>query len=271
MTRILFLIDELDVGGTEQQLLELVKRLDRQRYEPVVCCFRPGKVSKEIEAAGIRVITLEKRGKVDPFFVGRLVRMMRRERIDLLQTYLFTANTWGRLAARLAGVPIIVTSERNVDMWEEWYKQRLGVWLDRWTQRTIGNSQAVGDYLAAKGIRAREAPRDLQRRGYQPLRGAGDAARHARGVRHPPAPRGRRPPGPARAPERSADVPRRGGHRRAEDAEACPSSWSAGEAFRPSWSERRRRWDSAAASCSPGRGATCRASSPPATCPSSPR
>jgi glycosyltransferase involved in cell wall biosynthesis len=152
MTRILFLIDELDVGGTEQQLLELVKRLDRQRYEPVVCCFRPGKVSKEIEAAGIRVITLEKRGKVDPLFVGRLVRMMRRERIDLLQTYLFTANTWGRLAARLAGVPIIVTSERNVDMWEEWYKQRLGVWLDRWTHRTIGNSEAVGDYLAAKGI-----------------------------------------------------------------------------------------------------------------------
>ena len=43
MTRILFLIDELDVGGTEQQLLELVKRLDRQRYEPVVCCFRPGR------------------------------------------------------------------------------------------------------------------------------------------------------------------------------------------------------------------------------------
>ena len=152
MTRILFLIDELDVGGTEQQLLELVKRLDRQRYEPVVCCFRPGKVSKEIEASGVRVITLEKRGKVDPLFVAKLARMMRRERIDLLQTYLFTANTWGRLAARLAGVPIIVTSERNVDMWEESYKQRLGVWLDRWTQRTVGNSQAVGDYLAAKGI-----------------------------------------------------------------------------------------------------------------------
>lgn len=152
MTRVLFLIDELDVGGTEQQILELVKRIDRRRYEPIVCCFRPGKVSAEIAASGVRVIEIPKRGKVDPRFVLTLARMMRREHIDLLQAYLFTANTWGRLAARIARVPIIVTSERNVDMWEEMYKQRLGVWLDRWTQRTIGNSEAVGDYLAGKGI-----------------------------------------------------------------------------------------------------------------------
>ena len=156
MTRILFLIDELDVGGTEQQLLELVKRLDRKRYEPVVCCFRPGKVSKEIEASGIRVITLAKRGKVDPLFVGKLVRMMRRERIDLLQTYLFTANTWGRLAARSPG-----SDHRNVRgelrHVGEWYKQRLGVWLDRWTQRTICNSSGRKT-ICGEGHRAAKLP-----------------------------------------------------------------------------------------------------------------
>lgn len=152
MTRVLFLIDELDVGGTEQQIYELVTRLDRRRYTPLVACFRPGRVSGEIEAAGVPVFMLPKRGKIDPLLVGRLVRLMRRERIDLLQTYLFTANTWGRLAGILARVPIIVSSERNVDMWEETYKQRLGNWLDRWTQLTIGNSRAVGDYLAAKGL-----------------------------------------------------------------------------------------------------------------------
>ena len=152
MTRVLFLIDELDVGGTEQQILELVKRIDRRRYEPLVCCFRPGRVSGEIAAAGVRVIELPKRGKIDPVLVARLVRLMRRERIDLVQTYLFTANTWGRLAALIARVPLIVTSERNVDMWEEPYKQRLGTWLDRWTQRTTGNSGAVADYLVSKGL-----------------------------------------------------------------------------------------------------------------------
>src|SRR5262245_40364591 len=60
-TRTLFLIDELDIGGTEQQILELVKRLDRSRYLPLVCCFRPGRVAREIEAAGVQVFVLPKR------------------------------------------------------------------------------------------------------------------------------------------------------------------------------------------------------------------
>src|SRR5215468_9638532 len=151
-TRVLFVIDELDVGGTEQQILELVKRLDRRAFTPMVCCFRPGRIAREIGAAGVPVFALRKRAKVDPWLIARLVRLIRRERIDLVQTYLFTANTWGRLAAIIAGARVIVSSERNVDMWEERYKQRLGTWLDRWTSYTIANSQAVADYLVAKGL-----------------------------------------------------------------------------------------------------------------------
>jgi glycosyltransferase involved in cell wall biosynthesis len=151
--RLLFLIDELDVGGTEQQLLELVKRLDRAKYLPVVCCFRPGRVAKEIAAAGVKLVALRKRAKVDPGLVLALLRLMRRERVDLVQTFLFTANTWGRLAAVLAGVPIILSSERNVDMWEERYKALVGRWLDRWTRCTVANSEAVKEYLVGKGLR----------------------------------------------------------------------------------------------------------------------
>jgi glycosyltransferase involved in cell wall biosynthesis len=151
--RVLFVIDELDIGGTEQQILELVKRLDRRKYVPMVCCFRPGRVSREIEAAGVPVFTLAKRAKLDVRLMAGLVRLMRRERVDLVQTYLFTANTWARLAAILARVPLIVTSERNVDMWEAPFKETIGRWLDRWTYATTGNSRAVKDYLVKKGLR----------------------------------------------------------------------------------------------------------------------
>jgi colanic acid/amylovoran biosynthesis glycosyltransferase len=151
-TRLLIVIDELDVGGTEQQIFELVKRIDRRKYLPMVCCFRPGRIAKEIEALGVHVFRLRKKGKLDLSLIFALVSLMRRERIDLVQTYLFTANTWARLAAILARVPLIVTSERNVNMWEERYKQLLGRGLDRWTQRTIANSHAVQEYLVGKGI-----------------------------------------------------------------------------------------------------------------------
>ena len=150
--RVLFVIDELDIGGTEQQILELVKRIDRDRYAPMVACFRPGRVAREIEAAGVPVFTFRKRATVDVRLIAGLVKLMRRERIDIVQTYLFTANTWARLAAILARVPIIVTSERNVDMWEQRFKPTIGRWLDRFTYRTTGNSHAVKTYLLDKGL-----------------------------------------------------------------------------------------------------------------------
>ena len=152
--RCLFVIDELDFGGTEQQIFELVTRLDRRAYAPTVVCFRPGRVSREIAGAGVPVVELPKRSVIDVALVGRLRRLMRDERVDLVQTYLFTANTWARLAAILAGVPIIVSSERNVDMWEVPYKPPIGRLLDRWTPATIANSGAVKTYLVKKGLPA---------------------------------------------------------------------------------------------------------------------
>jgi len=148
----LFLIDELDIGGTEQQILELVRRIDRSRFEPVVCCFRHGAKAREIESMGVRVVHEPKSLKADPGLVLRLARLMRRERFDIVQTYLWGANTWGRLAARLAGVPHVLASERNVDIWEERYKQVLGRWLARTTDRIIANSEAVRRYLLDHSI-----------------------------------------------------------------------------------------------------------------------
>lgn len=149
--RILFMIDELDIGGTEQQILELARRIDRTRFEPHVCCFRYGRKAKEIESFGVPVHHEPKRLKADPGLILRLASLMRRERFDIVQTYLWTANTWGRLAARLAGVPITVASERNVDIWEERYKRVIGRWLARSTDGIIANSEAVRRYLLERG------------------------------------------------------------------------------------------------------------------------
>lgn len=149
--RVLFVIDELDIGGTEQQILELVRRIDRDRFEPHVCCFRYGRKAKEIASFGVPVHHEPKRLKADPGLVFRLAGLMRRERFDIVQTYLWTANTWARLAARVAGVPIVVASERNVDIWEETYKRVIGRWLARSTDCIIANSEAVRQYLLQRG------------------------------------------------------------------------------------------------------------------------
>jgi glycosyltransferase involved in cell wall biosynthesis len=149
--RILFVIDELDIGGTEQQIVELVRGIDRNQFEPHVCCFRTGAKAREIAELGVPVRHEPKWGKADPSLVVRLASFIKRERFDLVQTYLWTANTWARLAARLAGVRYVVASERNVDIWEEAYKRILGRWLARSTDRIIANSEAVRRYLLERG------------------------------------------------------------------------------------------------------------------------
>jgi glycosyltransferase involved in cell wall biosynthesis len=150
--RVLIVIDELDIGGTEQQILELVRALPRQRYVPIVCCFRHGQKAQEIEALGVRVVHLPKRSRIDLRLVLALYRLMRAERIDIVHTFLIGANLWGRFAAVLAGVPTIIASERNVDIWEEPTKRHLGRLLARVTQRIVANAEAVRDYLVSRGL-----------------------------------------------------------------------------------------------------------------------
>jgi glycosyltransferase involved in cell wall biosynthesis len=149
--RVLLVIDELDVGGTEQQIVELVRQMPRARWTPTVCCFRFGRKAAEIERLGVRVVHVPKRGRVDPRFVRDLIALMRAERFDVVQTFLIGGNLWGRLAALVAGVPVVVASERNVDVWEEPAKRWLGLGLARFTDRIVANADAVRDYLVRRG------------------------------------------------------------------------------------------------------------------------
>jgi glycosyltransferase involved in cell wall biosynthesis len=149
--RLLCMLDELDIGGTEQQILELVRRIDRDRFEPMVCCFRHGRKAEEIESLGIPVFRVPKSHKLDAGIIRRIARLLQEQRIDILQTYLWTANAWGRVAARWAGTPIVVASERNVDIWEQSYKRLIGRSLAGATDRIIANSEAVRDYLLDRG------------------------------------------------------------------------------------------------------------------------
>jgi glycosyltransferase involved in cell wall biosynthesis len=149
--RVLLVIDELDLGGTEQQILELVRHLPRARWTPVVCCFRPGRKAAEIARLGVRVVHLPKRARVDPLLVRDLISLMRAERFDVVQTFLIGGNLWGRIAAIVAGVPVVIASERNVDVWEEPLKRWLGLALARLTDRIVANADAVRDYLVRRG------------------------------------------------------------------------------------------------------------------------
>jgi glycosyltransferase involved in cell wall biosynthesis len=151
--KVLQLIPTLDRSGAEKQMVLLAAGMPRDRFQVEAATLtRLGPLEAELRAAGIPVTNIGKRWKVDPFAATRLTRFLKARRFDVVQTWIFAANAYGRLAAHRARVPIVITTEMAVDLWkgkvEKWVDRRLTPWCDR----LVGNSQAVVEFYRGLGV-----------------------------------------------------------------------------------------------------------------------
>jgi len=114
--RVLYICHTLGIGGAEEMILNLVTHLPVDRWEAQVCCIHSmGPIGQEIRDVGYPITTLGRiPGFRDPLAVLRVVQRIRSFRPHIVQTFLLTANLYGRLAAMLARVPIIISTEVNV-------------------------------------------------------------------------------------------------------------------------------------------------------------
>lgn len=156
-TRVCLIIPTLDQGGAEKQLCLLAHGLTQPNFniEPIVIVLsRTGPREPELLASGVTVHHVHKRFKIDPFAWLRLKALLSELKPDVVHTWLFAANAYGRTAAIASKVPLIIGSERSVDPW----KGSLQLWIDRaLAKRTSGitaNSQGTIDFYAKHGINA---------------------------------------------------------------------------------------------------------------------
>src|SRR5258706_4316670 len=112
--RLLKLLTVFGFGGTERQVVNLVRNLDRSRSEPRFACLkRWGQSLDDIEQQQIPVAEYRINSLYRPATLRqqwRLVEDMRRARIQVFHSYNFYANVFGVPAARLAGVPLVAAS-----------------------------------------------------------------------------------------------------------------------------------------------------------------
>jgi glycosyltransferase involved in cell wall biosynthesis len=126
--RIILVIQRLDVGGAERQIIELAQGLKLLGHQVSICCLNErGILAEEAEARGIAVVCLDKAFRFDLRVVYKLAAHIKRLRADVVQTYLYGANLWGTLAGRLAGVPVLVTSDRSGG----WYQRKIELVTDQ--------------------------------------------------------------------------------------------------------------------------------------------
>ncbi|MEW5829394.1 MAG: glycosyltransferase [Chloroflexota bacterium] len=115
--RVMQIIDGLNFGGAEVLLRDLTRGLLARGYKVTARYSTPGPIAEEIGHMGVPVKRLPRLGRVDPFLLLRMWREIRRERPDVVHTHLFKSDFHGRLAARLAGVPVIVSTLHNCHNW----------------------------------------------------------------------------------------------------------------------------------------------------------
>lgn len=113
-TRILFHLDYLWRGGLENQVANLVRGMDRSRFEPVVSWSRRwGAVGRTLAAAGVHLVRIDPRRGLDG-----VVAQIRELRPDILHSFSCTPGSDVVLGARRAGVPIVLTSRSDVRFWD---------------------------------------------------------------------------------------------------------------------------------------------------------
>ena len=100
-------------GGGERYLELLFGRLDRARYRPLLICPEPGSFVGRMKERGVETHLVHLAPLFNPIALWRLTRLLVREHVTILQTHGARANFYGRIAGRLAGVPVIISTIHN--------------------------------------------------------------------------------------------------------------------------------------------------------------
>ncbi len=154
--RILHIIPTLNRGGAERLLVDLARHHDKNNFSISVIVFKGlGDFESELRAAGVEIISVLKHHRYDLVGVTlRLRDMIQKLNPDIVHTHL-GGDIYGRMAARLAGIVAIVSTEHNINRDEFWPVTLLKRWTAGFACRVIAVSKAVAaDAIKRYGLAA---------------------------------------------------------------------------------------------------------------------
>lgn len=158
--RVLHVIGQIGVGGCEKQLLEVIRRSDQTRYRFGICYYSPDRdrMAGLFAQAGAEMLFVDKfGGRTTWSFFRSLRRTMAAFRPDIVHAWLYSANFWGRLAARSLGLPRMIASERSIMTPYPLQARLIEKTLRRtmWTANSLAGAQRVQRLLGVPDGRMR--------------------------------------------------------------------------------------------------------------------
>jgi glycosyltransferase involved in cell wall biosynthesis/peptidoglycan/xylan/chitin deacetylase (PgdA/CDA1 family) len=141
------------MGGAEKNIFDMACNIDKGRFTPHVICFKGGELVEDLRSRGIdaKILYLEKLFSLEAVGKGiDLFKFIKRRKIEVVVTYHHDADIWGGLIAKLAGVPVIISSRRDIG----YQLRRKHVWayriLNRFFTKIVSVSEAVKNEIVRR-------------------------------------------------------------------------------------------------------------------------
>lgn len=171
--KVMFVITCMPVGGAETLLVNLVRRLDRSRFSPELCCLKYLGPLGEVLANEIPTFTGLLHHKYDVAILPRLTRLMRQRQVDAVITVGTGGDKmfWGRLAAWRAGVPVITSALHSTGLPDrvEWLNRRLAPITDAFIAVAQPHARYLAEHEGCPANKVRVVPNGVDVERFRPL------------------------------------------------------------------------------------------------------
>lgn len=148
--RILHCIPGLQGGGAERQLSYLSAALERKGVDVHVAYHLDGSEFGKVRDSGVTYHELPTRGNHDPLLLWQLIKVIRRVKPDLIQTWILQMDILGGLAALITKTPFIMTERSVASAYTGIWKKNLRDWMGKRAALVVANSRGGKDYWMSK-------------------------------------------------------------------------------------------------------------------------
>lgn len=165
---LLYVITKLELGGAQKQLLSLIRKIDKKKYNiSLITAYQGLLIEDALSIEGLhlrrsRFLERPINPLKDLLALIEIYKFIKENKIDIVHTHSSKAGTLGRWAARLANVPVIIHTIHGwpFHSWQNPVIRQFYVFLERLTATFTNSLIAVSFYDIEKGIKSKIARRE---------------------------------------------------------------------------------------------------------------
>ncbi|HET8709924.1 MAG TPA: glycosyltransferase [Spongiibacteraceae bacterium] len=150
---ILHVIDSTEPGGAETVFVQLADELRHHGYRSIVVVSGEGWVTEELRRRNLEPRIIDAKGAFNLALVRGLLKIVREEQVDLIQSHLLGSNVYCALVGLIARRPVVATFHGMVDVSPDerlrWLKFQI---MNAGVSRFVAVSQRLSDAIQREGL-----------------------------------------------------------------------------------------------------------------------